>query len=252
MRMLLALTLLSLPSLALAGDDQPYPPPPPPGGGAPMPPPPPEPGQGQPPGPPGPPPGDQQPYQQPPPGGYQQPGYAQPMYTQPARSLRNGMTFEANIGFGMLQFSGDSESESEGAVAGISLGIGGWINEKMAITARLAPVTYHESNDFIDFYLSAIFLGPSVQYWIDDHIWLGGGAGIAIAYAQISGDGELADNSRTGFGLDLRAGYTFSSPTTESTWNVSAEITPGFYSDNDEGGAGRFTGFALLFGYQHL
>jgi hypothetical protein len=248
MRMLLAITLLSLPSLALAGDDQPYPPPPPTGGAPMPPPPPPDPAQQQPPAPP---PGS---YQQPPPGGHQAPpgGYQQPMYQPQPRSLRNGLTFEANIGLGMLMYSTESDSESEGAVGGIALGLGGWINEKMAITARFAPVTYHESNDFIDFYLSAIFLGPSIQYWIDDHIWVGGGAGIAIAYAQVSGDGELADDSRTGVGLDLRAGYTFSSPQTASTWNVSAEITPGFYSETDQGASGRFTGFALLFGYQHL
>lgn len=248
MRTLLVVSLLSLsvPSLALAGDDQPYPPPPP-GGGAPLPPPPPEPAQ-QPPAPPG---GYQQPqpgsYQQPPPGGPY--GAPQPMYQPP--SNRNGLTFEANIGFGLLHFASDNDSDSEGALGGIALGVGGWINEKMALTARLAPVTYFDSAEGVDFYLSAIFFGPSLQYWIDDHIWLGGGAGLAIARVAFSGGGETASDSRTGFGLDFRAGYTFSTGTT-STWNVSAEITPGFYSDNDEGSAGRFTGLALLFGYQHL
>ena len=248
MRTLLVVSLLSLPSLALAGDDQPYPPPPP--GSAPLPPPPPEPAQQ----PPGPPPGS---YQQPPPGSYQQPppggqyGAQQPVYQQAPVSNRNGLTFEANIGFGLLHFSGEGDSDSEGALGGIALGLGGWINEKMAVTARLAPVTYFESNDGGDFYLSAIFFGPSVQYWIDDHIWLGGGAGLAIARLAFSGGGESASDSRTGLGLDLRAGYTFST-STDSTWNVSAEITPGFYSDNDEGSGGQFTGLALLLGYQHL
>lgn len=233
---LLVLIALSIPTLAIA--DEPAPPPP---AGAPQPPPDPS----QPP---------------PPPPGYQQPVYApppayQPPPQQPGSYYRQGVTFEANIGFGLLYASSNNDSDSKGGVGGISLGLGGWVNERLAVTARFAPTTYHDSSDSVlgnlDLYISNIFLGPSLQYWIDDHAWVGGGAGLGIAYAQVSAGGESDSDSRNGFGLDLRAGYTFTS-NSDSTINVSAEITPSFFSESADGAAGKLMGFCVLFGYQHL
>src|SRR5688500_517389 len=115
MRRLILIASLLVPSVAAA---QGAPPPPPPDPNAPV--------QPQPPPPP------------PPQGGYsQQPQYApQPMYQQPPSqaSLRNGMTFEANLGIGWIQASdGGSSDTSDVGVAGLSLGVGGWASPQLAI-----------------------------------------------------------------------------------------------------------------------
>lgn len=78
------------------------------------------------------------------------------------------------------------------------------------------------------------------QYWVNNNLWLGGGAGVAA----------LVDSNSdpiTGLGVDLRAGYTFSA----STFNVSAELTPSFYTVSGSSSV-TITGIAILFGNQHL
>ena len=173
-----------------------------------------------------------QPYGQP----YQQ--YQAP----PPPPLRSGLTFEANLGFGWLRVTNDSRSEtSDLAIAGLSLGVGGWVSPTLAITGRLASVTYSEN----DARLTNAFLGPSAQFWVDDHFWFGAGAGLAVISVSDPYDGD----SLTGVGVDLRAGYTFTTGS-ENTFNASFELNPGFYSDN--GNSATVTGIGFLVGYQHL
>ena len=185
----------------------------------------------------------------PPPPGYAPPGYAGQPYAPyappPVASWRHGVTFEANLGVGFVWAHADGEtSDSETGVGGLDLGLGGWINEHAALSVRIAGATF----DVNDVRISAGFVGPSLQYWADDHWWLGGGAGLAfLAASSTSFGGSSA--TETGFGLDLRAGYTFAT-SSPNTFNLSLELNPGFYSDN--GNDVSITSFAILFGYQHL
>lgn len=245
MKRLLVGLLVMLPSIALAQ----------PGGGAPdpYPPPPPDPGQPPPPPPPGPPaqpyPTQPPPYQpQPPP-----PGYVQPQYQPPPGNWQHhrGVTFEANLGFGAVHFTDSSSTgtfTSDTSLAGLDLGVGGWLSPNMAITARISGLNISDSQfssssgSFI-----VAFFGPSLQYWTDEHLWFGGGAGLAVA-GFVGGDAS-SSSSTNGFGLDLRVGYSFGS-TSAHTFNVSFELTPGFYSNN--GSSGTATGAAFLAGYQFL
>jgi hypothetical protein len=221
MKRYFAALLVLFPAIAVA---QPYDPPPsPPPSGYPPPPPQPQP----------PPPG----YGQPPPPGYG-PGYVQP------RPMRSGLTFEANIGLGFIWARNEGrDSDTEGALAGLNLGLGGWLNDRMAVTGRIAGATFSPS-DGVRF--TQGFAGPSLQYWTDDHVWVG--AGVGLGFARITVDGFGSD-SETGFALDLRAGYTFSQ-NTESTWNVSIEYTPAFFEV--DGRSLQINSFGILFGYQHL
>jgi len=157
-----------------------------------------------------------------------------------------------------------STSDTKVGLGGVNLGIGGWVSPQLAISARVASVTYTISQDLgggnqFSESLVGAFIGPSVQYWIDPHLWIGGGAGIAYA-AVLSHDDingvTVNEANQTGFGLDLRAGYSFSSGATPNSWNVSVELTPGFFSGKDDGMGNTSTvqlnGFSILFGYQYL
>jgi hypothetical protein len=149
------------------------------------------------------------------------------------------MTFEANLGLGWI--TGDSDTSDLG-LGGLSLGLGGWVSPKLAITGRIAGVTLSDNGAR----LSNVFFGPSLQYWIDDHFWLGGGLGVGIlALSLDNGDGD----SITGLGLDLRIGYTFTVGS-ENTINASFELNPGHFSEN--GNSETLTGIGILLGYQHL
>ncbi len=157
---------------------------------------------------------------------------------------RNGMTFEANLGAGWIHASGGGLSDnSDAAIAGLSLGVGGWISPDVAITGRIAGLTLSQNGAN----LSHEFIGPSLQYWANDHVWFGGGIGLSLL--ALRGNNSGGQDSRTAFGMDLRAGYNFIA-TGENTVNLSIEVNPGFYSD--QGTTITYTGIGFLLGYQHL
>ncbi|HLL25375.1 MAG TPA: outer membrane beta-barrel protein, partial [Kofleriaceae bacterium] len=167
---------------------------------------------------------------------------------QPSR--KQGLTFEANLGIGWVWQSVEGEdSESEVALGGLNLGLGGWLNERMALTIRAAGATFSETDGEIDFQFTTGIIGPSLQYWVDDHFWLGGGIGLGFASYTIEVGNQSTSDVETGYGLDLRAGYTFST-TSDHTWNVSFELTPSFITIDEVDFT--FYSSAILFGYQHL
>jgi hypothetical protein len=133
----------------------------------------------------------------------------------------------------------------------VNLGVGGWLNDHLALSVRIAGVTDSENSArFTDG-----FFGPSLQYWFDSNFWIGGGAGLGVL-AVSSASSASSSNTETGFSLDVRAGYSFSSSTAH-TFNLSVELSPGWYSINtglDTGGSQSvsYMGVALLAGYQYL
>ena len=192
-------------------------------------------------------------------------------YNQPQDPwmFHNGLTFEGNLGFGTMVarvdktggVGGDASSSDSRAALGANLGIGGFITPQIALSLRIASVSYsYDANDGYNgvYTDEAIFAGPSIQYWINDKLWIGGGIGYAIEHVSYSADdGTTGDstNDPTGVALDLRGGFTFWKSMRNSL-NVSVEYTPGFYGEEDRGALGKFSyqlnGFAVLFGYQYL
>jgi hypothetical protein len=160
----------------------------------------------------------------------------------PAVAHADSLTVEADVGVG----------EQLGVAApAVGLGIGGWIAPHVALTARAAAITLAPQSDQAPFGQVLIqnyrrtfaFTGPSVQYWFDDHLWVGAGLGLAT-YNVIGIDSH-------GVAADLRAGYAF------GAFAVSLEVIPSYLPEN--GGldpatgmttALTTTGFAMLAGYQ--
>jgi hypothetical protein len=175
--------------------------------------------------------------------------YAPPPPPPPPRSLHNGLTFEANVGFGWINASNDSSSDtSDLSLGGLDIGVGGWVNPHLAIGARVAGVTNSQNDVRIT---NAVLVG-GLQYWVDNHVWFGGGIGLGVLAVSVDNgslNGGGNSDSTGGFGMDLRAGYTFTEGS-ENTLNVSFELTPTFLSENNT--SARFTGIAVLLGYQHL
>ncbi len=197
-----------------------------------------------------------QPGQAPPSPGYAPPppGYAPPppgyLTPPPPRRERHGLTFEANLGLGFVWANTDDEnSETETGLGGLSLGLGGWLSDRVSLTARLAGATFSPDDDVR---VTLGFVGPSLQYWPSEHFWIGGGLGIAVLSVAFTGDGESDSESENGFGLDFRAGYTFSTRSNH-TFNISVELNPSFFSREDTGGEDvNVNAFGILLGYQYL
>jgi hypothetical protein len=163
--------------------------------------------------------------------------------------LRRGLTFEANLGLALMRFSADDmSSDTERALGGLDLGFGGWLSDRLALTLRFAGGSYRPEEGVRR---TSVFVGPSVQLWTNDHFWVGGGLGFAVASVTVEDGPDLEDDS--GLGLDLRLGYTFN-PASEHTFNVSVEYTPGFFSVDTGVTEQEFTlsTFGVLLGYQHL
>ncbi|MCE9577244.1 MAG: hypothetical protein K8W52_29115 [Deltaproteobacteria bacterium] len=142
-----------------------------------------------------------------------------------------GTVLEADIGLGVVAVSA-GVGVARPAV-NVGLGAGWWAGDNTAITLRVTDASFGPA-------LNLLFVGPSIQRWIDERWWLGGGIGATV----VLGDGVF----QAGFGVDLRVGRALS-----DTVNVSLEITPGTFSMRDDGGVfygQRGVGAGVLIGYQ--
>jgi hypothetical protein len=161
------------------------------------------------------------------------------------RPRRSGFTIEGSIGLGFTRFSPDQaamDGVTETGLAGLNLGLGGFVGPNTALTLRIAGTSY--STDASDVQVVAGFVGPTIQQWVNDRFFLGAGAG--IAFLNVSGDGS--DGSRVSgseevFGLDLRAGVDIVTGRTGAL-HLALEVTPGFYE------GGTITGIGLQLGAQ--
>jgi hypothetical protein len=160
----------------------------------------------------------------------------------PAVAHADKLTVEAGVGVGQ---------ELGITAPSAALGIGAWISPRLALTARVAAVTLAPQHDVSplgallvqDFRRTFVFAGPSLQYWLADHFWLGGGLGFA--------DMVVEGRDLHGVGADLRAGYTV------GAFDISLEIMPsrfptggGFDPITAMSKPSTTTGVALLAGYQ--
>ena len=228
---ILILASLLVPALSYA---QPAPPPPPPPMAGP--------GYGAPPAP-----------------GYGAPNAADPWF------YHQGLTFEANLGVGWVHsalsyMSLSQSNDSDAALAGADFGIGGWLNPQTAITLRISGVqvkntmmgqTVPANGEIVH-----AFVGPTVQYWVNPNLWIGGGVGLSTLQWLGHNDTDCTGDGcgTNGFGIDVRAGYSFGSGGPHS-WNLSVESNTGFYSQSDGMGGSldvRATGVSFLVGYQYL
>ena len=188
-------------------------------------------------------------------------------------SERTGLTFELGVGTGFQHLSSWNTDLSYA----FALGIGAWIIPgRVAVTVRAVVVgmspdnlTYKAAapNLVLAEELFSAYVGPSVQYWLDDHVWIAGGLGFATV--RTNGVDSVLDLKSpcyystnatcdvNGVAADLRAGYSIG-PSAHQL-NVSVELIPGTYGTDpgqaihgEVGHSGSALSVALLAGYQFL
>jgi hypothetical protein len=156
-----------------------------------------------------------------------------------AAQPRDGLTIEANTGLGKIRVSpATAPSYTSGIAFALDGGVAVWLSNELALGGRFAGLTTFSEGET----LGAYFLGPSVQFWLNDRWWLGGGAGLGLL-AATSAPNEL------GFAFDARVGYVLSADDTR-VLTGSLDITPARFSS--QGDAATLTSIALLLGLQYF
>ena len=114
---------------------------------------------------------------------------------------RGSFTLHLNLGVG---FQHDSYFEqTETGLAGLNLGIGGFLTDDVALMFRWSGTT---GVSFEHYSQTSAVYGPAVQYWIDDRLAVEAGAGVGMwrAYNAIV-DEDVIESS---LGMILGVGYT--------------------------------------------
>jgi hypothetical protein len=167
---------------------------------------------------------------------------------EPPRAPHEGLTLEAGTGAGWIHVGSQSRGvTSPGGVAGLSVGLGGWLNENVALTLRIAGSSVPAKDGVV----VAAFIGPALQLWIVEHTWVG--LGLGLETFGIDASAPENDHSLGGWGLDLRLGHTFYE-NGKHTLNASVEVTPGHVSEETQYGSADVSvaSFGILFGWQYL
>jgi hypothetical protein len=152
---------------------------------------------------------------------------------------RLGLTIEGAVGLGLATAGGDGGSLY--GLGGPALGFGGFVTPTVALSVRLSGALVSGGSGGGYGYIGV--LGPSAQVWFNEHVWLGGGLGLAVLAACDDGCGTA-----TGIGLDARLGYAFK-PRGESGGNVSLETTYSSFGESDGPDTGLET-VSLMIGFQ--
>lgn len=151
-----------------------------------------------------------------------------------SQAERSGFTMLLNVGAGLQKDPALSESAASG-LAGINLGIGGFLNERAALWFRLSGTVAAHDVPFGEVTQTSGFAGPAVQYWASDRLALEGGVG--LGFWDVEGVNE------TGLGALLGATYVFWTNGGHSL-GVGVEYAPAFTDPNTVHNVG------LVFGWQ--
>jgi Outer membrane protein beta-barrel domain len=145
---------------------------------------------------------------------------------------RGGFTLLVNLGAGIQKDTALDETGK--GLAGLNLGLGGFIKPNLAIMARFSGTNASYETPFGDVGQTSGVVGPSLQYWTSDKVYVEGGVGIGIW--------NVEDESDQGLGLILGAGFT--------VWNrgkhnlqVGFEYAPVFTD-------AKIHNIGITFGYQ--
>ena len=162
---------------------------------------------------------------------------------------REGFTLTLNIGASLQSVQPKkSDGNSEVGLAGLNLGLGGFINPEMAVLFRISgSTTKQEVAPGIDATYLHGFAGPSLQYFVNDWLRLEAGLGMSIIRAQaeavVFGQKVKFEGDDRGFGALLAAAATVWQDQDHQLY-VGLELVPGFFDD------GKVLTSSVVFGWQ--
>lgn len=144
---------------------------------------------------------------------------------------RGGFTLLLSIGVGLQ--NDQTLDETNVGLAGLNLGIGGFVSDRLALLFRAAGTNVSIG----PVRQTSGFVGPSLQYWTSDRVSLEGGVG--LGFWDIEGVNE------SGLGILLGFGYTIVNNGRHNL-HIGMEYAPAF-TDPD-----AVHNLGLVFGWQLL
>ncbi len=174
---------------------------------------------------------------------------AAPFTALEAAPQGDGLTVMAGLGLGMqtsIPEEGDIEHELGGA---IDLAVGGFVQPNLALMFRIDGSLTKPDSNVSDVTFIHLLLGPSLQYWASDQVWLMATAGVSRIEAEVTGEvfGDTVtfkyDDQDLGLAVGGGAVVWDSGP---HTVYVGFDLSMGFH-DN-----GKLLTSALTLGWQML
>ena len=157
------------------------------------------------------------------------------LFSQTATTERRGFTILANMGFG-IQRDVFLEDSAVG-LAGINLGVGGFLNPRLAVLFRISGTNVvYDDVLFGDVEQVSGVAGPSIQYWVTDKVAVDAGAGLGYWRTPLGDD--------RGLGLILGASAVIFRNRGHNL-QVGVEYAPAFTDP------GTIHNFGFTFGYQY-
>lgn len=159
---------------------------------------------------------------------------------------REGFTLELGLGLGITHLGIEGgDSETNVGLAPLSLSLGGFLSEDLALMARMAGTSWFEDigNDTVQ--IGSYFYGVALQYWLSDEAFLGGGVGYGLLADNPFFSSDDSFESEGGLAFTLRAGYAVYTSRNHAL-GFTLELFPEFF-DN-----ARTFGTAINFQWQLL
>jgi len=156
-----------------------------------------------------------------------------------AQPKPSGFTMELSLGAGYTGVSPlGRRAVTCAGMSGLNLGLGTFSSSRLAVSLRFTGTTFGRRVGRDDVVFSAVFVGPSAQYWIDDVGFVGAGLGVGM----LSADRDDVE-PEIGPSLDLRVGTNLVR-TRHHALHVAVELTPALLEDR------IVTGFGMQLGWQ--
>lgn len=175
----------------------------------------------------------------------------------PVRPHRSGFTLEVGLGGALTLVNDDvadvtragngqymaslhTRTRAWGGVAPLSISVGGFVSERVALLFRASGTAYfkYSANNA---YANS-FYGPAVQFWVNDRFMWSAGLGLGLhGESPLTGTGGMDP----GVAASLRAGYAFF----VSDWHlmrVGLELVPGVFDGTRTLGAAATLDWQLL------
>lgn len=171
------------------------------------------------------------------------PAYYEPPAPEQSWPDRKGFTLELGLGASYTTVAGAGAIDGGFGLAPLSLSVGGFVSKRVAIAARMAGTSFFEDlstyrNGRVSRESQQVangYFGPVLQVFLNDYIFLGGGAGLAVLYVNpLATTSSRVPDPVLGFALTARAGFGFFAK--RHHWlGVVLEAYPAFYERNDGG-----------------
>jgi hypothetical protein len=145
-----------------------------------------------------------------------------------------------------MKAANDPKNDGEFGLAPLELGLGGFLNRDLALTFRMTGGSVIHDDPRTGMTQTVLgYYGPALQYYVNDHLFLGGGVGLGVYGVNPYLARRTDPKPDVGVAFDGRIGWAFLA-TKSHQLSLMTELIPARVDGRDV-----FTG-TLALGYQYF